>query len=778
MATRTGSRHTITLYDAGAWTQPTSPGYGHRDLVAEALREQRAFTNYVQPPSGTKGYGGRDYAAAMTLRGAATEPVIARPFLWAAQAAQQSATWYDVSANSSWQTITSNLYGEKMFFMEDGTESQLTWAQSRFDLPPNPVFCVSLWRGECNADHDHDAQPLYTEIQFGDAVGGGAQYAVYMPYNDESIQLMERNVATGEVEALEAEGGRDLRGFEGLSDGQRKFVYVACVGWTIYVSTDGFGQNTAAYTIQAEDYTSEGEAAEGWFRPHVFEGPVKLIHNAGQWAFTLWPVTMTAATVRSHPYCFNYEISTNSNTVTVYGWGENVVDDPIDAEHAPETVQAPTLSVVDSYTGGSTWDYHRGWGVTLTPALHESEFGDTGGSPQTFQTYTSPAAGIIWLYQNPLVEAVTGPSSTDISNDVAALNIEWGEGSRAAIGGIELRNTSGLHKTVKSYQPIEVSIGYDFSDATENEALVFHGYVVNPGHNVAVAGLENADLVLYDPLIRLREMKAYGAEPDYMGLTVSQALTRIFARCGFHSSQLSISGGTKRLRPTSEDDVRHGSDRWLPSFGAEWMQFVEDLCNYDGESDWYCRPDASTQMKIVKNDGPFDATTVDYALKEESANSEYQVFAVRREQRPMDDMAYANAVVVRGRDANGNALDAMAHVEGAFDTTSDNWGGNWYQMRVVEDTSIGTQAEATQRCLTLLDELSRSPEYIEVETNVLPGAHKGEVFSLAGPADGKVDNAGARNRKYRILSIRCELRTEQKHSPRMTLTGRYIGDVT
>jgi hypothetical protein len=771
MANRTGSRHTITLYDAGSWTRLTSPGYGHRDVVADAIHESRACYSLIEPPSGTRGYGKRKWASVLTVPGGDLEPVICRPFLWAEEAAKQTAEWWQVSTNSSWQEVTSNLYGETMFFQEDGTASQLTWAESEFTLPPNPIFAVSLWRGECSEDHDHDAEPLYTEIQFGEA-GGGAQYAVFIPYSGDGIELMQRNVATGEVTALEPEGGNKLRGFEGLPFGQREFIWVACIGWTIYISTDGFGADTVAYTIQAEDYTEEGQSAEAWYRPHVFRGPVKLLHNAGQWAFTLWPIRMVPATVRSRPYYFAYRVADNSNAVNVTGWGEDVVDDPPDAEHDPPTVQSPTYSVVDSYTGGDTWEAHRAWKCVLTPVLCPHTI-----SAGVFKTYTSPAAGLVWLYQNPLVETQTGPTGTDISDDVAALRIEWGEGNRAAVGGIELRNTSGLHKTVQSYQPITVSIGYDFDDDSDNEGLIFFGYVVNPGHNVRVAGLENADLVLYDPLIRLREMKAYGTEPDFMGLEVAPALRWIFLRNGIHLSQMSISGGTKTLQPTDAEEPRHGSDRWLPAFGAEWMDFVEDICNYDGESDWYCRPDATVQFVIVKEDGPWDSTSVDWALDEDSEGEEYQVFEVRRDQRPMDDSAYANTVVVRGRDANGNALDAMTHAGGSQDTSSVNWGGGWAQMRVIEDAALGTQAAVTERCLKLLDELSRSPEYIEVETNVLPGVHKGQVFSLTGAEDGKVDNAGARNKKYRIIAINVALAWERKHSPRMVLTGRYIGDI-
>jgi len=263
MAKRRAARQTVTLYDAGTWTQLTSPGFGRRDAVAERWRAGYVYSAHISPAAyGLKGYGDKPRPVVWPVQGCECEGVIAYPFLWATEAAKQRATWYSKSSNSSFTEFAGAEYGERIFFQEDGSVDQVTSAESLFDLPPNPVFCVALWRGEAPSEQDHATNPPATYISFGNR-DGNKQYLVCIPYGSDGVCLMEWNVAASEWQEVEAEGKRKLPSFEGLSEGTRKFIWVGVFDNYIHLSYDGFGSDTVAYRILDADADSEGNPSEG-----------------------------------------------------------------------------------------------------------------------------------------------------------------------------------------------------------------------------------------------------------------------------------------------------------------------------------------------------------------------------------------------------------------------------------------------------------------------------------------------------------------------------------
>ncbi|MFQ6099545.1 MAG: hypothetical protein ACE5O2_17565, partial [Armatimonadota bacterium] len=242
----------VELFEAGQDYRAKYDGFAQYDVIADLWERGDCTVSYVDKGSlgvVTAGGLGNYVPTGMVVQKRGLNCFICRPFLDTSQAIHSG--FFDFPAGS-WSEITDlGIQNEVKLYQYDGSANLSTGAESRFLLPTNPMFCVSLYRGEPNDQHDWEAHPAATEVHFG--VGTDEEWALVLPYG--GAVYLQRRVGGQWQKVPQAEKNLRLPSLGGMQSGQRVFIWIAVLRGKIVVSTDGFAEDVWAYEIPGQPIT-------------------------------------------------------------------------------------------------------------------------------------------------------------------------------------------------------------------------------------------------------------------------------------------------------------------------------------------------------------------------------------------------------------------------------------------------------------------------------------------------------------------------------------------
>ena len=738
-------------------------------------------------------------------------------------------TWWTTGSAGEWEDIEDPEYGGNIVYQRDGTADTKYYATSQFQLPPFPVITMALWRGELN---EEQTEAPYTQINFGH----NSNYGLVIPY-DAAPFMAFLNTQTGEYERMQPVKGSSLSAVGATGKGNRMWLTIRCTAMHVFVNFsrgDNSEGSWAAWQLPTQEWTDLCENGSVFDRVSgdvVGQGPLVISHNGSPFAFRWFPIyhcpQATVATQVAYntpvdagyniwsandggfgiPASVDYSISED----TCYSFGTKVWQQTGDfVEHPANTNIDIKLTPVDPdniaatstrFTWVASW-YPAHWMLNATGAHFTGTTNEAGGytgihhwsAPYLFATLcTAPPA--VTAYATGGV--ADWPAATDVTGEVQAISVRIAEGNSIGQAGIELRNKSGVFSTAKDGQIVAVQMGYTWSDGSDDissgDSLVFAGYVVTPGQNAKVGPIEKADFVLYDPLIRMRDEKAYGLEPDFQFWSPKGAILWLAARCGIPLAQTDLNGTDTIMRlgtPGYDDDWDNGTqdhrtDSLIPAFGAELLDACMEYARRDNESLLFAKVDGTMDdddnfnmlWKLYKSDGepgPTDGTL--FTVYEDATGEQYRLFDLNVQSIPMDPEHYADTIVVRGRDIAGGIVQAAAStITRVYDNTDANFTGGWHKMYLETRESLQTETDCRARAIALLNKKSRKPKILTLTTDVLAGINKGDRIKISrnSGGDGKAYNAGVLDVEFRVETISYDY-SGPNQWPKCIISGRNV----
>ncbi len=761
MSTRVTPIAQVELLAAGQRYQVRYDGFGRADLVAELLSHGEAVSNFVDWRGETAWGSAARYPAAMVVARDDLNCVIARPFLDTSQAiglghfTQQSGTWSALTGIG--------LPNEVKLYQSDGAPNKQTGAISNFDLPTNPVFCVSLYRAEPSPDHDWAAHPPYTEIHFG--IGDQDTWALVLPYAG-SMFLMHHG-ADGWRRVTESERSVHVPTLEGFASGQRLLLWVAVIRGRIVVSTDGFVEDMWVYEVPGKTL-------------QVPKGRIGLQHNAGQWMFSFLPITMPTAEIESAPIECGYATDDSEGELFLGIRHGAVVDD-----YQNTLKQAVAEDITDERS--DLTDTQRAWRATIEPYVHEESavgVDPESGEPVDFRTCVSPQLYAVQMGQYADVMDNGEGQTTEVSTDVISVEGDHPEDAQAVAYDVGLDNQLGQYSDLAEYTRAQVSIGWQMSDDSTQVAQALSGYVVEPPPSVLAGGKGQLELSLLDPTIRLRDEKVDGRSPVFDGWPVQDVFRWVLDRCGLDRSEqfLEDTGVCLSLGQPERP-------LWLPEVGRSWFDFLEAVAKFDFNAGIffdehgifvkacrYCRQHR-TGADAMEHDGGADgacSTLVDWELYTRGASAPDpddagEILRIARPRRTLSSMDFANYVAVCGIGADGRPVQAVSYDPASlYDPASDRYVG-WRKMHVEALESYTSQDLVNRLCQERYAELSKRPEHVSIVTPLLPEMRIGHVVIVHGG-----ETVGAAGQKYRITSVRHTVRKGRPSTATTAITARWL----
>lgn len=755
-------------------------------------------------------------------------------------------TWWTTGAEGEWEDIEDPEYGGNIVYQRDGTADTTYTASSQFQLPPFPVITMALWRGDVA---EEQTETPYTEIQFGPSEG----YALSIPY-DSPPYMSFWNTNIDEWEAMEPVKGSSLSSVGATGKGNRIWITIISNDNHIFARFSSGGNadgSWAAWELPQVEIVRRGfeYLFDPTYKPttrvdasYIGEGPLKIAHNGSPFAFRWFPIyhcpqaTEDTQVAYSTPVDAGYNIW-SAKIETGYAdidngapwgaeWGPTYADYSIRADTCysfgtrvwkgrfPQIVDDANTNIkltpVDPdniaatstrFTWVASW-YPAHWMLNSTGAHFTGTTNAAGGytgihhwsAPYLFATLcTAPPA----VMAHATGGVADWPTATDVTGEVQAISVRIAEGNSIGQAGIELRNKAGVFSTAKDGQIVAVQMGYSWSDGSDDisigDSLIFAGYVVTPGQNAKVGPIEKADFVLYDPLIRMRDEKAYGLEPDFQFWSPKGAIEWLGARCGIPYAQMDLSGTDVVMRlgtPGYDDDWNNGTqdhrtDSLIPAFGAELLDACMEYARRDNESLLFAKVDGTMDdddnfnmlWKLYKSDGepgPTDGTL--FTVYEDATGAQYRLFDLNVQSIPMDPEHYADTIVVRGRDIAGGIVQAAAStITRVYDATDANYTGGWHKMYLETRDSLQTEADCRARAIALLNKKSRKPKILTLTTDVLAGINKGDRIKISrnSGSDGKAYNAGVLDVEFRVETISYDY-SGPNQWPKCTISGRNV----
>lgn len=741
MATRLAPVAEARLDGPGQRYQALYDGYAHAALVADALATGRARSNYVDDQGNPAAGPLARHSAAMTIARGELNAVIARPFL---DFSQSLGLGHFAPIAGTWEELRGvGLPGEVKLYQSDGRPNRMTEIESRFDLPNNPIFCLSLYRAEPAPDHDWALLPPRTEIHFG--IAGRDNWALVLPYG-ESLFLMY-NGEEGWKRVTETEHSVRVPTLEGFAAGQRMFLWVACLRDRIVMSTDGFADDVWIYEQPGKALRIPG-------------GRLRLSHVGGQWMFSMFAVKMPTVEIDSGPIGFGYDSQDSLGARFLQLQRRPVVDNDgvllAEAMAEDTTLERTDLTVTQ-----------RAWRATITPYTYVQEGVGTDpetGEPVDLRTCVSPELYTVQIGQYADVIDNGGPESTDIAADVLALTVDHSERLRTSICELELDNQLGQYATLAEHRRVQVSAGWLLSDDTTETHPLMTGYVVEPPPELREGGDSRLRITLLDPMVRLRDEKADGRCPVFDGWPVKDVFHWVLDRCGLDRTEQDLEDtGTMLSAGQPERPL------WLPEPGRAWLEFLEEVARFDHKAGLFfdengrfvkacrhCR-NHRTATDVTGHDGSAlgaCASAVDWELytRGSAASDPHapgEILRLSRPRRTLSAEEYANYVMVSGLGADGQPVAAVLQdAEALHDPMSARYVG-WRKMRVEALESYTTQAEVNRLCQELLAELGQRPEHIQIVTPLMAQVRIGQVIAVRGG-----EHAGVSDRKYRVTAVR------------------------
>jgi hypothetical protein len=342
---------------------------------------------------------------------------------------------------------------------------------------------------------------------------------------------------------------------------------------------------------------------------------------------------------------------------------------------------------------------------------------------------------------------------------------------------------------------VEIALGYLWSDGETRTATVFCGYVGTPGYDGSGGQKITSSVVAYDPVTRLRGEKAQDLEPDFQTFTPKGAIAWLLKRAGFTDDQMSLLGSDAPmyLGAVAPDGTQTGggldadNDALMLGFGTELVAGIEELCRRDNESEWWIIPDATHKFKLYKRAGQMGASDGTlFELKEDApiitdptAPDLRLLPGLTKETAQMDAGEYADCVIIKTQDPDGNAIHQTASAgERWYDTTDADYSGGWRHMYCEARDAVQSDSLATQRATEILAKRGRRPIIIKATTDVLGAIIKGERLHITNvAASGVAHRLGVRSTTLAPVHFRVvgyEHSWDRGSWPVTTITARSI----
>jgi len=762
MAKRVRPIAKIELFAAGQEWRQKYDGFGQYDLLADMWRRGEGTVSYVDKAAlgvVTSGGMGNYVPTGMVVQARDINAFICRPFLDTSQALGKN---HFTFAGGTWEELVGlGIQNEVKLFQSDGSPNKTTAVETKFNLPTNPMFCVSLYRGEPTEGHNWLSSGAATEVHFG--VASTDEWALIIPYG--SAMYLQRRVGGKWYKVPHSERSVRLPSLEGMRKGERLFLWVAVIRGRIVVSTDGFCEEVWCYEIPGESIT-------------VRSGRVGLWHYSGQWAFSLLPIKMAQATVESPWIPAGYDTQDSTGELILDWRGNDVVND------LGIVLSSPVVTDVTGEKPGLPADV-RVWRAELPPSQYTVT--GIGGVPGCdFTTCTSPelyAVSMGQFAQNDYVGPVT---ATEITDDVDALEGEHPEDLTAAEYVLSLDNQLGSYSDLRDYRRVRVGLGWRYDDGSTDVATTFTGYNVEPVPAVEGGGEALLDVPLLDPIIRLRDEKCDGRVPMLDGWLVTDVFHWVLDRCGLPRSRQDLEDLGTRLSLGQPEKLL-----WQVEHGRSWLELLLEVARYDYNATIFCDENEKlvkacrycrqkrTAENLTSHSGwqaPGCPASVDwemYTRGSVATNPEAacEILSIERPRLTLSaQRRFANYVAVAGLGPDGKGVRGIVwDPESVNDPTSDRFVG-WRKMHVEASEYYTSQALANQVATERFNELSNRPEYVEIATPLNRGLKIGQVILVKG-----AEELGCHNQKYRVLSVRHELGRGPRVRALTRLQGRWIG---
>lgn len=749
----------VRQYGAGQEHVAKYDGFGRYDLAAELVKGNQVQISQVEAGAGL-GYRAA-FPAAMCVSSEGLSTVLCRPFLDTSQAIGLG---HFEAKGGRWRALRGLGLGQEVrLYQEDGTSNLATGVESRFTLPTNPMFALSLWRAEPGAGHNW-SQPPYTEIHFG--IGEQDEWAIAVPYGM-PLFLMRRVGGTWYRVPF---GERSVRlpTLEGNARGQRSFLWFGVMRGKAVISTDGFVEENCVC-----------ELPDGPVR--IAPGKVSLWHNAGQWAFSWYPIQMAPAIIRSGAIDTGY--ATQESAGEAFCVGRTIPVRGADGE-----ILTWVDTVDDTAEREGLTATQRSWRVQMWPYQHREQ--GVGTDPDTqetvdFATWVSPEWIAVQSGQFAEVEAQTVPTATEITGDLEELSGDQGAEEGAARYELTLDNQLGQHSELAEYRRLTVELGWRDKAGGETLAAVCDGYVVEPPRITAPGGGSTVKVNVLDPLLRLRDEKADGRTPVFDGWPVVDVFRWVLLRCGIPEEKQELEDtGVCLSVGEAEKPV------WQVEPGRSWTEFLAEVARFDYSAGFYfdgagvfhkaCRHchQKRTAEDVTGHSGELGSecpATVDWEMYTRGAiapdpTKPGEVLDLRRTRQSLGSEEFANTVIVSGTEANGRPLRAVGYdTASLYDTASDRYVG-WRKMDVWALPGHNDAATVNRLVSERLAQLAPRPEHVLVATPLLPQAQIGQVVRIHGG-----EAAGVEDQVYRITSVRHEVTRRPEQVAVTVLEARWIG---
>jgi len=507
--------------------------------------------------------------------------------------------WSDSLINI--QPVLSNRQGETPEL------GDFTGLNSRFNLPYNAPFAIDLWRARL--PDDTPVQPYATYIKFGTTSYGG--FSLEIPYDGPArLWWRDSQWVTGTVELKPAKGRGARITVAGLpnvgqqmeanEDPVQTRIWIIPIDRGILVVTgkDPGGVGTL-YRYPSRFWRTDWRNVTTTV-PGVREGPVSILHNAGQFMFTFWPIMMPSYASYVSPVIYlPYPAEANTQESQIRVCRQPVVD----IEEDKYVIRADAPSVWIGGQEGSrvpagayateyrTTMYTHTYTEQLTAGgqISENQMNPLPeGTPLTFQTCRSPMVmwNDYWQDSDWYQQAQSAPYVS-----VKEIRVQGSRGRAGRSGVISLDNQKGGWSYAAQdgrVRRVRVGATWTRSDGTEETNWCIHDGFID-----SFQGAEHRDIDLdaniVDAVQRAGTVKVDGDSFVFGGHRIENVFAWI-------CNKLGILWGCEILKPVEGNGgIQYfnfgppDQPAWLPRDGRPWVDVLKNIATYAGNAGLFMR---------------------------------------------------------------------------------------------------------------------------------------------------------------------------------------------